>query len=209
MAPGCAVSGDVCCGVTIAVSGAGDGGRCFSPIAAGVNFAAGIREQGSHFFFICFVQDERRASFWRSLRIFPDDLDSQDQSVRVRADQQIALRIEGQGSRVPFISLIEKLALAVRRDRKNLTIVSGSGEEDALRVYRESPDIFRFRVKEYRFLSFGSDFVNFAVRRSADVEIIVRIEGDRLRREFGDSNTVVGLAGSSKRSTLASEPPAP
>jgi hypothetical protein len=96
---------------------------------------------------------------------------------------------------VALVTLIKKLAVTVWRYGVDLAFVSGANEQSALRVQHERPDIFRFGIEEDGLLSFGRNFVDFAIGRCADVEIVVRIECDGLRGKFGSFEYRGGFGG--------------
>ena len=81
-------------------------------------------------------------------------------------------------------ALIEKLALAVRRDDEDFARVAGSHIERALRINGQRPDIFCLGLEEDALVAVGSHLIDLAVRRRSDVKIVRGIKCNRLRREL-------------------------
>ena len=94
----------------------------------GINIAFVVRQQRGHFLLTRLINNKYRAGFGHGLRIFPDDCDSQNQAVGIGSNQKIPLLIERERTRVAFITLIEELALAIRRHREYFAFISGGHE---------------------------------------------------------------------------------
>src|SRR5215469_3363459 len=83
-----------------------------------------------------------------------------------------------------FIAVIEKLALALRRDRKNLALVSGGHIEGAIRAEGEIPDVLGLGIEENRFLARAGDPIYLAIGRGGYVERAFGVKSNRLRGEI-------------------------
>src|SRR6266852_5412978 len=93
-----------------------------------------------------------------------------------------------------FVAGIEKFALAIRRDSKNLPLVAGRDEESAVRAEREIPDVFRFWIKEDGFFAGCGNAIDLAVRRRGHIKHAFGVEGNCLRDEIGRLEKGGGLA---------------
>ena len=106
---------------------------------------------------------------------------------RPGADEQIAGLVEGERRRVRRLRLVERRALAVRRDLVDDALLAGAREDVALRVDGERPDVLVVRIEEGRRRAVAIDLVDPAVRRRADVEAAVRRRRQRVHFELGAS----------------------
>src|SRR5712692_2859755 len=100
-----------------------------------------------------------------------------------------------QRANVRFLSGIEKFALAIGRNGKDLAFIPGGDINGAAGAHGEVPDIFCFWLEENRFLSRWGDLVDLAVRRCGDEEIVVCIHGERLSDQFIRFKSLYRLSG--------------
>ncbi len=82
------------------------------------------------------------------------------------------------------VRFVEHGAFAVRRDLVDDALVAGAGEEIALRVRDERPDIFFVGAEERRRGAIAIDLVDAAIGGSPDVQAAVRRERERVRFEL-------------------------
>ena len=83
-----------------------------------------------------------------------------------------------------FVALVKELAGAVRSDGENLASVAGSDKQRPRGIEGKSPNVLGLGVEKYGVLAVGSDFVDFAVGRSCDVEVILLVDGQGLSFKF-------------------------
>ena len=70
-----------------------------------------------------------------------------NQTAAVRTGDYVALRIEGQHSNVRLVALEEERVLPVRRNPKNLSMISSGYVEVAVVIEQHAPDVFRAGIK--------------------------------------------------------------
>src|SRR6266403_2105593 len=104
--------------------------------------------------------------------------DAQYAAAGFGAGDETSFCVEGQNSNVSFVAGVEEFTLAVGRDRKDLSFVTGGDVESAVGSEREIPNIFCFGIEENGLLSRSRDPVNLAVGRSADIKSAFGIEAD-------------------------------
>ena len=83
-----------------------------------------------------------------------------------------------------LFGVIKHLRIATWIHRKYLARVAGGDEERAVGADGEVPNVFRFWIKKDRFVPRRRDFVDFAIRRGGNVQVIALIEDQRLRRHI-------------------------
>src|ERR1700677_1267308 len=94
-----------------------------------------------------------------------------------------------------LVALVEALALAVGTDSENFSLAAGGDEQVSIGIECHRPDVFALRIEKYGFHSIGRDFVNTPAGRRAYVQIVVRIEGNRLSGEFRGLKKRSGISG--------------
>src|SRR5690348_9954700 len=83
-----------------------------------------------------------------------------------------------------FFALAKHLSLAIWRNGVHFALVARSDKERSLGIESQRPNVFGFRIEEDGVLAVRRDLVNFAVRRSARVHIVLLIDRQRLGLEL-------------------------
>ena len=109
--------------------------------------------------------------------------------------QNVSFRVERQRTDMSFFAGIKNLALAVRRDRENLSGVAGRYVKRSVLIGDNVPDVFHFRVEKNGRLACRGDFIYFSVRRGAYEQISRGIERQGLCGQFRGFEHTCGFAG--------------
>ncbi len=83
-----------------------------------------------------------------------------------------------------FVARIKFLALAIRRDGKNLSGIARGDIQSSVLVHDQVPNIFRLGIEEDRGLARRCYLVHFSVRRCADEQISRGVQSDGLSRQL-------------------------
>ena len=119
--------------VTASCTGAGSGRRHLIADAGRVNRSIGSDRHRRDFALRRLIQHETLAC--RS--------DAQDQAAGVGADDQVAVRVDGQRARVGFFGLEKHAARAGWRHAMDLALIAGGDEQVAGAGKCQRPDVFR------------------------------------------------------------------
>ena len=103
--------------------------------------------------------------------------DAVDQTVWDAAGEHVTLRVNPQAHNVRLLAVKEHLTLARLVHAKDLPFISGADVQPPLCVKLQGPDVLGLGIVKHRRFTLGSDFIDFALRRAARIQIPVRTDG--------------------------------
>ncbi len=129
----------------------------------------------------------------RALRV-----DAEDEAAGFGANDDVALRIDGDGAGMRFVGGEPDRTLARGRHAVDFAFVASGDVEVVGTVEREGPDVLRFGIVERIGFAGGVDAVDLAVGRGGGVDAVLRVDGDGVDLEpveFGEHFALAGRVG--------------